>query len=109
VDLSTFLPKASIQHFQRFTHYLSLPAYLRSFGTAVCVPFFSNFFCSSLRGSSKGRGTRAATWFTEYLKDHGNKDIQSLVLAEGIKGWVGAGPEYTDLMLEFNIKAWEKS
>jgi arsenical-resistance protein 2 len=73
------------------------------------LSFDSNFFCSPRRGSSKGRGTRGAAWFADYLEDQGNKDIQSLVLAEGIKGWVGAGPEYTDLMLEFNSKVWERS
>jgi arsenical-resistance protein 2 len=33
--------------------------------------------------------------------------MQSLVLAEGIKGWAGAGAEYTELMLEYDGKVWE--
>ncbi|EMD64594.1 hypothetical protein GGP41_003120 [Bipolaris sorokiniana] len=40
------------------------------------------WYCSS----SKGRGTRAASWFADYIEDQKDEQMQSLVLVEGIKG-----------------------
>ena len=34
--------------------------------------------------------------------------MQSMTLAEGIKGWATAGPEYTAHMLEYSSKIWEE-
>jgi arsenical-resistance protein 2 len=34
--------------------------------------------------------------------------MQSLVLAEGIKGWAAAGAEYTELMHEYDGTVWKK-
>jgi arsenical-resistance protein 2 len=34
--------------------------------------------------------------------------MQSLVLAEGIKGWATAGAEYRALMLEYDQAVWQK-
>jgi arsenical-resistance protein 2 len=34
--------------------------------------------------------------------------MQSLVLTEGIKGWVDAGAEYIALMDEYEKEVWEK-
>jgi len=34
--------------------------------------------------------------------------MQSLILTGGIKGWATAGPEYTEAMLEYDSKVWEK-
>lgn len=34
--------------------------------------------------------------------------MKSLVLSEGIKGWVSAGPEYVALVDEYDSKAWGK-
>ncbi len=59
--------------------------------------------------SSRGRGTRAAGWFADYLSDRGDDDMQSLVLVNGIKGWATAGPEYTEWMDEYDESAWSKS
>ncbi|KAL1841478.1 hypothetical protein VTJ49DRAFT_7033 [Mycothermus thermophilus] len=55
------------------------------------------WYCSS----SRGRGPRAASWFSDYLCDQGDGDMQSLVLVNGIKGWATAGPEYTKMMDEY--------
>lgn len=35
--------------------------------------------------------------------------MKSLVLKDGIKGWVGAGAEYTEHMVEYDSKAWTES
>ncbi|KAJ5779691.1 hypothetical protein N7457_007411, partial [Penicillium paradoxum] len=41
-------------------------------------------------GSSRGRGMRAANSFAEYLVEHKDMHINSLVLDGGIKGWVAS-------------------
>lgn len=60
-------------------------------------------------GSSTGRGTRAANWFADYLEDQQDGSIESLVLQGGIKGWVGAGEEYRELMEGFDAQVWQKN
>jgi arsenical-resistance protein 2 len=62
----------------------------------------------SSSASSRGRGPRAAGWFADYLLDRGNTEIQSLVLAEGIKGWAGAGEEYVTLMDDYEEAVWRQ-
>ncbi|KAJ5985384.1 hypothetical protein N7499_008337 [Penicillium canescens] len=59
-------------------------------------------------GSSAGRGTRAAGWFADYLKEKNDTEIKSLVLAGGIKGWAAAGTEYTALMDGYDASVWTK-
>ncbi|ERS95280.1 hypothetical protein HMPREF1624_08157 [Sporothrix schenckii ATCC 58251] len=61
------------------------------------------FYC----GSSRGRGCRAGGWFADHIKAQNDKDMQSLVLQGGIKGWVKAGSQFTDKMLEYDAAAWE--
>jgi arsenical-resistance protein 2 len=63
-----------------------------------------------LKGSSKGRGSRAAAWFADYVSEQEkeNRLIQSLALTKGIKGWVEAGAPYTDRMSEFQRDVWHK-
>jgi arsenical-resistance protein 2 len=34
--------------------------------------------------------------------------MQSLILEGGIKGWAAAGPEYTELMDEYDANVWTK-
>ncbi|KAJ4163572.1 hypothetical protein LMH87_005293 [Akanthomyces muscarius] len=58
-------------------------------------------------GSSRGRGTRAACWFQDHLDDCGDKEMQSLILTEGVKGWATAGAEYADQMSGYNAQYWE--
>ncbi|KAK9371668.1 Rhodanese-like domain-containing protein [Lipomyces chichibuensis] len=58
-------------------------------------------------GSSRGRGTRSAGWFADYVKDQNNSTLKSLVLEGGIKGWATAGEEYTQLMDEYVESAWK--
>ncbi|KAK9390161.1 Rhodanese-like domain-containing protein [Lipomyces mesembrius] len=57
-------------------------------------------------GSSRGRGTRAAGWFADYIAEQNNSTLKSLVLEGGIKGWAAAGEEYTQLMDEYDESAW---
>ncbi|KAF1960729.1 hypothetical protein CC80DRAFT_396618, partial [Byssothecium circinans] len=80
--------------------YPSLPALYTLFKAASISKVI--WYCSS----SRGRGTRATGWFEDYLKSEGDTSMTSLVLAEGIKGWVDAGPEYVVLMDEYDPKAW---
>jgi len=68
------------------------------------VVFNSGLF----QGSSRGRGTRAAGWFEDYLRDQGNEAMGSYILFEGITGWAGAGDEYTRLMDEYQKEHWRK-
>jgi len=56
--------------------------------------------------SSRGRGTRAAGWFADYIADRECTDMQSLVLFEGIKGWAKAGEEFVEWMDEYNKETW---
>ena len=56
--------------------------------------------------SSRGRGPRAAAWFSDYITDQGDCNMQSLVLVEGIRGWATAGVEYTGQMDEYDESAW---
>ena len=59
-------------------------------------------------GSSRGRGTRAAGWFDDHIQKQKNPHMKSLTLAEGIKGWSGAGKEYTDLMDGYEERVWRE-
>ncbi|KAL4961973.1 putative arsenate reductase (Arc2) [Aspergillus stella-maris] len=63
------------------------------------------FYC----GSSAGRGTRAAAWFADYIKEQGGEDkVKSWKLEGGIKGWVKGGEEFTKYMDGFDKAHWEK-
>ncbi|KAJ5102292.1 hypothetical protein NUU61_004514 [Penicillium alfredii] len=57
-------------------------------------------------GSSRGRGTRAAGWFADLIEDNRDTALTSVVLEGGIKGWAGAGMEYTSFMDEYDASAW---
>ncbi|EAA28186.1 hypothetical protein GE21DRAFT_8483 [Neurospora crassa] len=62
------------------------------------------FYC----GTSRGRGSRAARWLSDYLVKIGDDSIQSFALFEGIKGWANAGPEYVEFMDEHDGSVWER-
>ena len=62
-----------------------------------------------LEGSCGGRGPRAAAWFADYLAEKQDSTMKSLILEGGIKGWAAAGPEYTELMDEYDASVWAKS
>jgi arsenical-resistance protein 2 len=59
-----------------------------------------------LIASSRGRGTRAAGWFSDYINDRGDGEMESLVLAEGIKGWATSNGEFVEWMDEYEATAW---
>ncbi|EHK18290.1 uncharacterized protein TRIVIDRAFT_47227 [Trichoderma virens Gv29-8] len=61
------------------------------------------WYCSS----SRGRGTRAACWFSDYLEEKGDESIQSLILLEGLKGWAKGGPEYVNWVDGYEKTYWE--
>ncbi|KAH6709375.1 Rhodanese-like domain-containing protein [Leptodontidium sp. MPI-SDFR-AT-0119] len=58
-------------------------------------------------GSSKGRGTRAAGWFDDFIKDRGDGEMKSVILEGGVVGWAGAGVEYVELMDGYVKEAWK--
>ncbi|EEH41616.1 hypothetical protein PAAG_03179 [Paracoccidioides lutzii Pb01] len=63
-------------------------------------------------GSSIGRATRAGGLFADYIVEKegkGAQGIQSLVLEGGIKGWVGAGPEYVDRVDRYEASVWNST
>ena len=54
-----------------------------------------------------GRGPKCAAWFLEHVRSVvGDNDMQVMSLEGGIKGWVNAGPEYTQLMDGFEEHYW---
>lgn len=59
-------------------------------------------------GSSRGRGTRAAGWFADYLQDQHDSSMGSYILMNGIKGWSDAGNEYIEFMDEYQKEPWVK-
>ena len=61
-------------------------------------------------GSSQGRGTRAAGWFADYLRQQGveESETKSWKLEGGIKGLVRDGEKYTALMEGYDGAVWEK-
>ncbi|KAI0531660.1 Rhodanese-like domain-containing protein [Xylaria digitata] len=60
------------------------------------------WYCSS----SRGRGTRAANWFHDYLAKCGDDQMESLISLEGIKGWATAGDEFVSWMEEYDPSFW---
>lgn len=62
----------------------------------------------SHKGSSRGRGSRAAGWFQDLLTEKGDSDIASLVLVEGIAGWAKGGAEYIKWIDEYDPEIWHK-
>ncbi|KAI9872772.1 MAG: hypothetical protein M1830_001208 [Pleopsidium flavum] len=82
--------------------YSSIPTLYTLFSAAGVKKII--FYC----GSSRGRGTRAAGWFEDYILDRGNEQLGSYILAEGIAGWAAAGDEYTSLMDEYQKGHWQK-
>ena len=57
-------------------------------------------------GSSRGRGTRAAGWFADYLKERNEQSMESFILEGGIKGWVAGGKQFWELMDGYEESAW---
>lgn len=64
--------------------------------------------CNSI-ASSRGRGTRAAGWFNDYITSQGDSDMASLVLADGIKGWANGGVDYVQWMEGYDEKIWSRN
>jgi arsenical-resistance protein 2 len=64
------------------------------------------FFC----GSSSGRGPRCAGWFADVVREEkgGEGLIQAMTLEGGIKGWIAAGREYTELVDGYDEQYWRQ-
>lgn len=67
-------------------------------------------YVSATLGSSRGRGTRAAGWFEDYLREQGDegKKMKSLILEGGIKGWVKGGSAYVEEMDGYAEEVWKQ-
>jgi hypothetical protein len=66
----------------------------------------TRYFWRSTPDSSRGRGPRSAAWFADYLREQNDSEIESLVLAGGIKGWVAGGEEYTEYVQNYEPSKW---
>lgn len=65
------------------------------------VPLFSKN-----TGSSRGRGTRAAAWFKDYIVSQKDTTMESLYLEGGIKGWAKAGDVYVSFVDGYEASVW---
>ncbi|KIM95751.1 hypothetical protein OIDMADRAFT_59531 [Oidiodendron maius Zn] len=83
--------------------YPTIPSLYTLFSTAGIKNVI--WFC----GSSKGRGTRAAGWFADYIRAQNNTTMESSVLEGGIKGWVASGNEYVELTDGYDASIWKSS
>ncbi|EXL39294.1 hypothetical protein FOCG_18097 [Fusarium oxysporum f. sp. radicis-lycopersici 26381] len=54
---------------------------------------------------SRGRGTRAAGWLSDYTAEHVDGEMEIMVLLEGIKRWA-TGSEFVEWMDEYEAGAW---
>ncbi|KAM6513231.1 hypothetical protein FALCPG4_015684 [Fusarium falciforme] len=64
------------------------------------------WYCAFLQDPLRDVDPRAAGWFRAYLADQGDKEMRSVILRGGIKGWATAGREYTDWIEEYNATKW---
>ncbi|KAH9904974.1 Rhodanese-like domain-containing protein [Xylariomycetidae sp. FL2044] len=81
--------------------YPSIPTLYNMFKAAGVAKVI--WFC----GSSRGRGTRAAGWFHDYITDRGDPGMKSVILAGGIKGWATAGGEFVAWMDGYDGAVWK--
>jgi len=56
--------------------------------------------------SSRGRGTRAAGWFADYVAGRGDAEMESIILEGGIKGWATGGSQFVERMDEYDASFW---
>ncbi|RGP78886.1 oxidoreductase [Fusarium longipes] len=61
------------------------------------------WYCSS----SRGRGSRAAGWFKDYLDEQGDSCMGSAILFEGVTGWAKAGGEFIKWMDGYDATVWD--
>ncbi|KAI0965813.1 Rhodanese-like domain-containing protein [Xylaria arbuscula] len=57
-------------------------------------------------GSSGGRGTRSAAWFNDHIQEQGDKNLKSVILAGGIKGWAKSGGDFVQFMDGYVPEHW---
>ncbi|KAK5309892.1 hypothetical protein LTR93_012153, partial [Exophiala xenobiotica] len=56
--------------------------------------------------SSQHRGSRAAGWFDDLIKDRQLIGVRSFILRDGVGGWARAGDEYTRMIDEYDAQIW---
>jgi arsenical-resistance protein 2 len=110
IRLTSFVQGGTITHSTNLpaqTLYYSIPS-VYNLLQAGKVPL-AIFYC----GTSRGRGTRAAGWFSDYIASQATADaeddgfkIEGVILKGGIKGWVNAGEEYQAWMTAFVPEYW---
>ena len=61
-----------------------------------------------IAGASNGRGPRCSGWFADYIADQQDKELLSLTLSGGIKGWVKSGETYTEQMNGYEPEHWRQ-
>lgn len=107
MDLSIYLRRVYTLQFLPCTACSKLPGSARLSGIAVSYRVLDyNGRLLNKTASSRGRGARAAAWFSDYADDRGDSDIHSLILFEGINGWATAGGEFAKLMDEYDATFW---
>ncbi|GAW22545.1 hypothetical protein ANO14919_120840 [Xylariales sp. No.14919] len=57
-------------------------------------------------GSSRGRGTRAAGWFNDHIREQGDENMRSVILTGGIKGWANSGEDFVEFMDGYVSEYW---
>ncbi|KAI0970949.1 Rhodanese-like domain-containing protein [Xylaria arbuscula] len=57
-------------------------------------------------GSSKDHGPRAASCFNDHIQEQGDKNMKSVTLTGGIKGWANAGEEFVKFMDGYVPEYW---
>lgn len=97
----TSLRKPCTQPSLRSTSSSKMPAFVMSSGIVVslrpCKRVVPRTELLDL-GSSAGRGTRTAAWFNDHIQEQGDEQMQSVILAGGIKGWATAGGDFVKFM-----------
>ena len=73
----------------------------------MCALWVPSGWLTTCEGSSRGRGSRAAGWFSDYIQDQNDTKMESFALEGGIKGWATAGEEYVKKMTEYDPSVWE--
>ncbi|KAF3939145.1 hypothetical protein ABW19_dt0205031 [Dactylella cylindrospora] len=81
--------------------YTTIPSWYKVFKAAGIKKAI--WYCNS----SRGRGTRTAGWFKDYIDEQNDTEIQSVILVDGIKGWATAGGEYVERMDEYVESYWK--
>ncbi|KAJ3414046.1 hypothetical protein HDV05_007171 [Chytridiales sp. JEL 0842] len=76
-----------------------LPEFVEKYKNVPKVFFYCN--------SSKGRGTRCAGWYQDALNERKITTSQGLILVGGIKGWLEAFKDDSNLTEKYDAEFWK--